>query len=55
VDETPTATAAAAAAAARADDEGGSGPDEAAADAAETPHPATTPDNPADEVKLDRD
>lgn len=49
-DETPTATAAAAAAAA---DEGGSAPDEAAADAAEHPHAATTPDQPAEEVNLE--
>jgi cell division septum initiation protein DivIVA len=56
VDETPTATAAAAAAAKRraADDEGASAPDEAAADAGESPHQATTPDNPADEVQVDK-
>jgi hypothetical protein len=51
-DETPMGTAAAAAAA-RARDEGAAGPDEAAADAAEEPHAATTPDNPAEEIKLD--
>jgi phage tail tape-measure protein len=56
VDETPTATAAAAAAAKRraADDEGASAPDEAAADAGEAPHPATTPDEPAEEVQVDK-
>ncbi len=52
VDDTPMGTAAAAAAA-QARDEGAAGPDEAAADAAEEPHQATTPDNPAEEVKLD--
>jgi hypothetical protein len=57
-DETPTATAAAAATGAAtgatltSDDEGAAGPDEAASDAAETPHAATTPDNPAEQVDL---
>ncbi len=53
-DETPTATAAAAATGAgvTSHDEGASAPDEAASDAAETPHTATTPDNPVEEVDL---
>jgi hypothetical protein len=54
VDETPMGTAAAAAAA-KTRDEGAAAPDEAAADAAEEPHPATTPDNPVEEVKVDGD
>ena len=37
------------------DDVGGSSPDEALSDAAETAHPATTPDDPADEVVLDNE
>ena len=53
-DETPMGTAAAAAAA-QVHDEGAAAPDEAAADAAEVPHPATTPENPADEIKVDGD
>ena len=53
-DETPVGTAAAAAAA-QAHDEGAAAPDEAAADAAEVPHPATTPENPAEEIKVDGD
>jgi len=53
-DETPMGTAAAAAAA-RAHDEGAAAPDEAAADAAEVPHPATTPENPAEEITVDGD
>ena len=52
-EETPISTAAAAAAAAQAHDEGAAGPDEAVADAAEQPHVPTTPENPAEEVKLD--
>jgi len=36
------------------DDEGGASPTEAIADQAEAPHPATTPDNPADAVDLDK-
>ena len=53
VDETPTATAAAAAAGrGSAQDEGGATPDVAAADAAAEPHPATTPDDPAEEVDV---
>jgi len=36
-----------------ADDVGASAPDEAAADAAETPHAATTPDNPAEVIEID--
>jgi hypothetical protein len=35
------------------DDPGGASPDEALADAVEAPHPATTPDNPAEVVDLD--
>lgn len=54
VDDTPMGTAAAAAAA-QARDEAGAGPDEAAADAAEAPHTATTPDDPAEEIKVDDD
>jgi hypothetical protein len=54
VDDTPMGTAAAAAAA-KARDEGAAAPDEAAADAAESPHTATTPDNPAEEIKVDDD
>ncbi|MCD4533091.1 DLW-39 family protein [Nocardioides sp. cx-169] len=34
------------------DDPGGSSPDEALADAAETPHPVTTPDDPAEVVEV---
>lgn len=34
-------------------EEGGASPDEAIADAAEAPHPVTTPDDPADVVDLD--
>ncbi len=37
------------------DDVGGSSPDEALADAAETPHPVTTPDEPADVIEIDTD
>lgn len=36
-------------------DSGGSGPDEAIADAAGEPHPATTPDEPAEVVTIDED
>lgn len=54
-DETPMGTAsAAAAAAAPSDDEGAAAPDEAAADAEETPHAATTPDNPAEVIEVDK-
>jgi hypothetical protein len=35
-------------------DEGGASPAEALADQAETPHPATTPDDPADVVDVDK-
>ncbi len=35
------------------DDTAGASPDEALADAAEEPHPVTTPDDPADVVELD--
>jgi hypothetical protein len=35
------------------DDQGGASPDEALADSAETPHAATTPDDPAEVVDLD--
>ena len=41
------------AAAPPADDAGAAGPDEALADAAEEPHPVTTPDEPADVVDLE--
>jgi vacuolar-type H+-ATPase subunit H len=34
------------------DDAGGAGPDEALADAVESPHPVTTPDEPAEEVDV---
>jgi len=54
MDDTPMGTAAAAAAA-KARDEAGAGPDEAAADASEHPHTATTPDNPVEEIKVDGD
>ena len=51
---TPAATPPASPARRFADDEGASAPDEAAADAAETPHAATTPDNPAEEIEVDK-
>lgn len=35
------------------DDEGASAPDEAVADAADSPHAATTPDNPAEVIEID--
>ena len=35
------------------DDSGGASPDEAMSDNADTPHPSTTPDNPAEVVDLD--
>ena len=54
VDETPIATAAAGTAAGTADDEAASSPDEAVADAAESPHVPSTPDNPATEVDVDK-
>lgn len=38
-----------------ADDEGGASPDEAVADAAEAPHPVSTPDDPAETVTIDED
>jgi hypothetical protein len=47
-------TAAAAAAAARTHDEGAAAPDEAASDATDVPHPATTPDSPAEEIDIDK-
>ncbi|MDO9494629.1 MAG: DLW-39 family protein [Nocardioides sp.] len=50
---TPPPTSAPAPAATHADDAGGSSPDEALADAAEAPHPVTTPDEPAEVVDLD--
>ena len=50
-DETPTGTHAAAGTP-TSDDEGASAPDEAAADAAETPHAATTPDDPAEVIEI---
>ena len=40
---------------AAADDASGSSPDEAVADAAEAPHPVTTPDDPAETVTIDED
>jgi hypothetical protein len=51
--ETPIADAAAASA--EGDDQGGAGPDEALADAAEGSHEVTTPDEPADVVALEPD
>ncbi len=54
-DPTPAATSAAAASGIAGDDEGAAGPDEAAADAADVPHPATTPDEPAEEIKVNKD
>ena len=36
-------------------DPGGAGPDEAIADAAEAPHPVSTPDEPAEVVEIDPD
>lgn len=53
-DDTPMGTAAAAAAAAHTHDEGAAGPDEAASDATDVPHPATTPENPAEEIDIDK-
>ena len=38
-----------------ADDQGGASPDVAAADAAASPHPATTPDNPAETIDVSKD
>jgi vacuolar-type H+-ATPase subunit H len=38
-----------------ADDQGGASPDVAAADAAAAPHPATTPDNPAETIDVSKD
>lgn len=49
----PGPAAPASGAAEQADDEAGASPDEALADAAEAPHRATTPDDPADEVSID--
>jgi vacuolar-type H+-ATPase subunit H len=49
----PTPAAPGAGADAETDDPAGSSPDEALSDAVESPHPATTPDNPADEVVID--
>ena len=37
----------------QADDAGAAGPDEAISDAADEPHPATTPDDPAEVVDLE--
>jgi hypothetical protein len=55
--DTPIADAAATASASAAEvaDEGGAGPDEALADAAEEAHPPTTPDQPAEVVDLAAD
>ncbi len=41
--------------AAKEHDQGGSSPDEAIADAAEQPHPVSTPDEPAETVTIDED
>ena len=41
--------------AAKDEDPGGSSPDEAIADAAEQPHPVSTPDDPAETVTIDED
>lgn len=53
---TPTAPAGDAGGAhkADADDQGGASPDVAAADAASSPHPATTPDNPAETIDVSK-
>lgn len=55
---TPTAPAGGAAGAHRADaeanDQGGASPDVAAADAASTPHEATTPENPAETIDVSK-
>ena len=51
---TPTATDAAQAADASAEDIGGGDPGEALSDSAEQPHEATTPDNPAEVIDVDR-
>jgi hypothetical protein len=52
---TPAPPATPAAPQADADDAGGSSPDEAIADAAETPHAVSTPDDPAETVTIDED
>ena len=49
----PAAAPSAPAAAVGADDTGGSSPDEAMADAADAPHPVTTPDEPVEVVDLE--
>lgn len=49
----PSPAQAAAPAAAAKDDVAGSSPDEALSDAAEAPHPVTTPDDPAEVVEID--
>jgi vacuolar-type H+-ATPase subunit H len=51
LDDTPMGTAAATST--QTHDEGAAAPDEAAADAAETPHRATTPEDPAEEIAVD--
>lgn len=51
---TPTATDAAQASDASAEDIGGGDPGEALSDSAEQPHEATTPDNPAEVIDVDR-
>lgn len=50
---TPTSPVATAPTGDRTDDDAGASPDEALADAAESPHPVTTPDDPAEEVVVD--
>lgn len=52
---TPTPAAPGAGADPLTDDIGGASPDEALADAADAPHPVTTPDEPAEVVELDQD
>ena len=52
---TPAPPATPSAPQADADDAGGSSPDEAIADAAETPHAVSTPDDPAETVTIDED
>jgi hypothetical protein len=52
---TPAPTPAPATPSAADTDQGGSSPDEAIADAAEEPHPVSTPDDPAETVTIDED
>ena len=51
----PAPSAAPSAGSADTDDTGGSSPDEAISDAAEQPHPVSTPDDPAETVTVDED